>query len=125
MIDTVYIYTHTQLSCKKRYVRNVMNILSLLEGKCSHGGRFDQTSTHDPVGGINKDAVDSSHGSLHQKAADLAVDATLELLEDIRLAVGDKNFLRYEPITPETFGDLHNSKINTRPLTVERAVTLN
>ncbi|XP_077936646.1 von Willebrand factor A domain-containing protein 7 isoform X1 [Gasterosteus aculeatus] len=63
-------------------------------GKCSHGGRFDQTSTHDPVGGINKDAVDSSHGSLHQKAADLAVDATLELLEDIRLAVGDKNFLR-------------------------------
>uniref|UniRef100_A0AAQ4RR33 VWA7 N-terminal domain-containing protein n=1 Tax=Gasterosteus aculeatus aculeatus TaxID=481459 RepID=A0AAQ4RR33_GASAC len=64
-----------------------------LFSKCSHGGSFDQTSTHDPVGGINKDAVDSSHGSLHQKAADLAVDATLELLEDIRQAVGDKNFL--------------------------------
>ncbi|XP_034400448.1 von Willebrand factor A domain-containing protein 7 [Cyclopterus lumpus] len=63
-------------------------------GKCSHGGSFDQTSTHDPVGGINKDDVGSSHGSLHHKAADLAVKATMELLEDIRQAVGDINFLR-------------------------------
>ncbi|XP_069024123.1 von Willebrand factor A domain-containing protein 7 [Embiotoca jacksoni] len=63
-------------------------------GKCSHGGFFDQTSRQDPVGGINKDEVESSHGSLHHKAADVAVDATMELLEDIRLAVGDKNFLR-------------------------------
>ncbi|KAM8880382.1 von Willebrand factor A domain-containing protein 7 [Spinachia spinachia] len=63
-------------------------------GKCSHGGSLDLTSTRDPVGGINKDDVESSHGSLHQKAADLAVDATLELLEDIRLAVGDIDFLR-------------------------------
>ncbi|XP_008274829.1 von Willebrand factor A domain-containing protein 7-like [Stegastes partitus] len=63
-------------------------------GKCSHGGRADKTSKEDPVGGINKDAVESGHGALHEKAADLAVDATLELLEDIRLAVGDKNFLR-------------------------------
>ncbi|XP_068583218.1 von Willebrand factor A domain-containing protein 7 [Cebidichthys violaceus] len=63
-------------------------------GKCSHGGSFDQTSRRDPVGGINKDDVGSSHGSLHHKAADLAVNATIELLEDIRLAVGDKNFLR-------------------------------
>ncbi|KAL6110279.1 uncharacterized protein ACO6RY_19394 [Pungitius sinensis] len=62
-------------------------------GKCSHGGSLDQTSTHDPVGGINKDTVESNHGSFHQKAADLAVGATLELLEDIRLAVGDKDFL--------------------------------
>ncbi|XP_056265572.1 von Willebrand factor A domain-containing protein 7 [Pseudoliparis swirei] len=63
-------------------------------GKCSHGGSFDLTSTHDPVGGINKDGVGSSHGSLHQKAADLAVKATMELLEDIRRAAGDLNFLR-------------------------------
>ncbi|XP_029288639.1 von Willebrand factor A domain-containing protein 7 [Cottoperca gobio] len=63
-------------------------------GKCSHGGSFDQTSRQDPVGGISKDDVGSSHGSLHHKAADLAVNATMELLEDIRLAVGDKNFLR-------------------------------
>ncbi|XP_010739438.3 von Willebrand factor A domain-containing protein 7 [Larimichthys crocea] len=63
-------------------------------GKCSHGGLFDKTSKQDPVGGISKDDIGSSHGSLHHKAADLAVNATIELLEDIRLAVGDKNFLR-------------------------------
>ncbi|XP_018520418.1 von Willebrand factor A domain-containing protein 7 [Lates calcarifer] len=63
-------------------------------GKCSHGGLFDQTSRRDPVGGISKDDVGSSHGSLHHKAADLAVNATIELLEDIRAAVGDRNFLR-------------------------------
>ncbi|XP_029949225.1 von Willebrand factor A domain-containing protein 7-like [Salarias fasciatus] len=64
-------------------------------GKCSHGGFFDITSYEDPVGGINKDKQDSSHGFLHQEAADLALDATLELLEDIRVAVGEKNFLRF------------------------------
>ncbi|KAM9792685.1 von Willebrand factor A domain-containing protein 7 [Neosynchiropus ocellatus] len=63
-------------------------------GKCSHGGSFDKTSERDPVGGISKDDVGSSHGSLHPKAADLAVNATIELLEDIRLAVGDKEFLQ-------------------------------
>ncbi|XP_074486744.1 von Willebrand factor A domain-containing protein 7 isoform X1 [Sebastes fasciatus] len=63
-------------------------------GKCSHGGAFDKTSRQDPVGGISKDDIGSSHGSLHHKAADLAVNATMELLEDIRLAAGDKNFLR-------------------------------
>ncbi|XP_038569813.1 von Willebrand factor A domain-containing protein 7 [Micropterus salmoides] len=63
-------------------------------GKCSHGGSFDRTSIQNPVGGINKDEVGSSHGSLHHKAADLAVTATMELLEDIRVAVGDKSFLR-------------------------------
>ncbi|XP_019732033.1 von Willebrand factor A domain-containing protein 7-like [Hippocampus comes] len=64
------------------------------DGKCSHGGSFDQTSKRDPVGGINKDQIGSSHGSLHHEAADLAVNATVELLEDIRSAIGDKNFLR-------------------------------
>ncbi|XP_029949231.1 von Willebrand factor A domain-containing protein 7-like [Salarias fasciatus] len=62
--------------------------------KCSHGGSFDKTSNEDPVGGINKDTRNSNHGFLHQEAADLALDATLELLEDIRVAVGDMNFLR-------------------------------
>ncbi|XP_077427146.1 von Willebrand factor A domain-containing protein 7-like [Vanacampus margaritifer] len=64
------------------------------DGKCSHGGSFDKTSKRDPVGGINKDEIGSSHGSLHHEAADLAVNATVELLEDIRTAIGDKNFLR-------------------------------
>lgn len=55
------------------------------------------------MGGINKDDAGSSHGSLHHKAADLAVNATMELLEDIRVAVGDKNFLRYGPPTPKIY----------------------
>ncbi|CAK6953310.1 Hypothetical predicted protein [Scomber scombrus] len=63
-------------------------------GKCSHGGTLDQTSRGDPVGGISKDDVSASHGSLHHKAADMAVKATMELLEDIRVAVGNKNFLQ-------------------------------
>uniref|UniRef100_A0A3Q1CL51 von Willebrand factor A domain-containing protein 7-like n=1 Tax=Amphiprion ocellaris TaxID=80972 RepID=A0A3Q1CL51_AMPOC len=63
-------------------------------GKCSHGGQADKTSTVDPVGGINKDGVESGHGSFHDRAANLAVDATMELLEDIRVAAGDRNFLQ-------------------------------
>ncbi|XP_039469439.1 von Willebrand factor A domain-containing protein 7-like [Oreochromis aureus] len=63
-------------------------------GKCSHGGLLDKTRKRDPVGGINKDSFTSDHGTLHRKAANLAVDATMELLEDIRLAAGDRNFLR-------------------------------
>ncbi|XP_061888271.1 von Willebrand factor A domain-containing protein 7-like [Entelurus aequoreus] len=64
------------------------------EGKCSHGGPLDLTSTQEPVGGINKDNFDSDHGFLHQEAADLALTASLDLLEDIRLGVGDQDFLR-------------------------------
>ncbi|XP_077427685.1 von Willebrand factor A domain-containing protein 7-like [Vanacampus margaritifer] len=64
------------------------------KGKCSHGGFLDRTSKREPVGGINKDDNESSHGSLHNQAANLAVIATMELLEDIRRAVGDKDFLR-------------------------------
>ncbi|KAM3867752.1 von Willebrand factor A domain-containing protein 7-like [Diretmus argenteus] len=63
-------------------------------GKCSHGGSFDRTSLQDPVGGISKDDVGASHGSLHHTAANLAVNATMDLLQDIRAAVGDTNFLR-------------------------------
>ncbi|XP_026216728.1 von Willebrand factor A domain-containing protein 7 [Anabas testudineus] len=63
-------------------------------GKCSHGGFFDRSSRGDPAGGINKDDIKSNHGAKHHQAADLAVDATMELLQDIRVAVGDKNFLR-------------------------------
>ncbi|KAM9792686.1 von Willebrand factor A domain-containing protein 7-like [Neosynchiropus ocellatus] len=63
-------------------------------GKCSHGGTFDLSSYKDPKGGINKDSKSASHGSLHFKAAALAVDAAAELLEDIRMSVGNRNFLR-------------------------------
>lgn len=68
--------------------------LHWLSGKCSHGGLLDRTSRTDPVGGINKDTSTSSHGRLHPKAADLAVLATMELLEEIRVAAGDRRFLQ-------------------------------
>ncbi|XP_030643650.1 von Willebrand factor A domain-containing protein 7-like [Chanos chanos] len=68
-------------------------------GKCSHGGFYDRTSRTEPTGGINKDTFDSDHGKLHLQAADVATAATAELLEDIRGAVGDSEFLRFMGIT--------------------------
>ncbi|XP_059408532.1 von Willebrand factor A domain-containing protein 7-like isoform X2 [Carassius carassius] len=68
-------------------------------GKCSHGGFFDRTSSTEPTGGINKDDISSDHGFLHFRAAEMAINATMELLEDIRLATGDQAFLRLMGLT--------------------------
>ncbi|XP_060729093.1 von Willebrand factor A domain-containing protein 7-like [Tachysurus vachellii] len=62
------------------------------QGKCSHGGAGDLTTQGQ--GGINKDSTTSSHGPLHEAAASVATAATRELLQDIRAAVGDSEFLR-------------------------------
>ncbi|XP_027888394.1 LOW QUALITY PROTEIN: mucin-3A-like [Xiphophorus couchianus] len=64
------------------------------KGKCSHGGSFDRTKEIEPTGGINKDSFDSEHGHLHSQAANMAIAATSELLEDVRSAAGDKGFLQ-------------------------------
>ncbi|XP_059207495.1 von Willebrand factor A domain-containing protein 7-like [Centropristis striata] len=64
------------------------------EGKCSHGGRLDRTSSIEPKGGINKDTLTASHGHLHMEAANMAIAATSQLLEDVRKAAGDKQFLQ-------------------------------
>lgn len=65
------------------------------KGKCSHGGTLDLTTG---VGrswdGINKDAIDSSHGLLHNKAADVAIAASVQLLEKIWKNNDDANFFR-------------------------------
>ncbi|XP_026795878.3 von Willebrand factor A domain-containing protein 7-like [Pangasianodon hypophthalmus] len=66
--------------------------LSKPKGKCSHGGNADLSSQGQ--GGINKDTTTSSHGYLHEVAASVATAATRELLQDIRAAVGDSEFLR-------------------------------
>ncbi|KTF80611.1 hypothetical protein cypCar_00038813, partial [Cyprinus carpio] len=68
--------------------------LNNLASKCSHGSIFDRTSSTEPTGGINKDDISSDHGFLHNRAAEMAINATMELLEDIRLATGDQAFLR-------------------------------
>ncbi|XP_073335324.1 von Willebrand factor A domain-containing protein 7-like [Pagrus major] len=64
------------------------------KGKCSHGGAVDQTSTIEPIGGINKDSFGASHGHLHTAAANMAIAATSELLQDIREDAGDRPFLQ-------------------------------
>ncbi|KAK3554039.1 hypothetical protein QTP70_019153, partial [Hemibagrus guttatus] len=63
-------------------------------GKCSHGGSADLSSTQSPRGGINKDERLSHNAALHDTAVALAIDATVELLEDVRGAVGNKEYLR-------------------------------
>ncbi|XP_050961760.1 von Willebrand factor A domain-containing protein 7 [Labeo rohita] len=54
------------------------------KGKCSHGGTLDFTTGFGRGwDGINKDAIDSSHGLDHHKAADVAIAASVQLLEKI------------------------------------------
>ena len=65
-----------------------------MTGKCSHGGATDKTSKKDPRGGISKDERRSDNMALHNAAVSAATAASLQLLEDIRLAVGDNDFLR-------------------------------
>ncbi|XP_016345063.1 von Willebrand factor A domain-containing protein 7-like [Sinocyclocheilus anshuiensis] len=65
------------------------------KGKCSHGGPGDITAgLTKSLDGINKDASDSSHGSLHNKAADVAIDASVQLLEKIWKNNNEANFFR-------------------------------
>jgi hypothetical protein len=68
------------------------------EGKCSHGGSLDISREDTATGGINKDAtsvVASPHWYLHKDAADVAVQATADFLEDIRHEVGNALFIRF------------------------------
>lgn len=59
---------------------------SFSEGKCSHGGPRDSSSTTAAaLGGINKDSMDanySPHHLLHEKAAELAIQHTRFFFDD-------------------------------------------
>ncbi|XP_051743803.1 von Willebrand factor A domain-containing protein 7-like [Ctenopharyngodon idella] len=60
------------------------------KGKCSHGGTLDlSTGIGRSWDGINKDAGDSSHGLLHLKAAEMAIAASMQLLEKIQTSNDD------------------------------------
>ncbi|UJR38739.1 hypothetical protein I4U23_031404 [Adineta vaga] len=61
-------------------------------GKCSHGGTFDGSSTDEPIGGINKDKLDSVHGHLHYQAANMAYQGTVKILQEFRNQIGDDAF---------------------------------
>ncbi|CAJ1052976.1 von Willebrand factor A domain-containing protein 7 [Xyrichtys novacula] len=64
------------------------------KGKCSHGGAGDLSSTAVPRGGISKDERRSDNIAFHNAAVNAATAATLQLLQDIRFAAGDNDFLR-------------------------------
>ncbi|XP_061625940.1 von Willebrand factor A domain-containing protein 7 [Phyllopteryx taeniolatus] len=69
------------------------------QGKCSHGGEADLSSTTVPRGGINKDERRSDNLAFHNAAVNAATVASLQLLEDIRLTAGNNDFLRLMGIT--------------------------
>ncbi|XP_062290579.1 von Willebrand factor A domain-containing protein 7-like [Scomber scombrus] len=81
---------------EKKLTSGYMGIFSAAKpkGKCSHGGASDLTSKEIPRGGISKDERRSDNMALHNAAVNTATAASLQLLEDIRLAVGDNDFLR-------------------------------
>ncbi|XP_068590781.1 von Willebrand factor A domain-containing protein 7 [Cebidichthys violaceus] len=81
---------------EKKLTSGYMGIFSGAKpkGKCSHGGAADLTSTAEPRGGISKDERRSDNVALHNAAVNAATEASLQLLEDIRLAAGDNDFLR-------------------------------
>ncbi|XP_016116343.1 von Willebrand factor A domain-containing protein 7-like [Sinocyclocheilus grahami] len=73
-------------------------------GKCSHGGFLDLTTgIWRSWDGINKDYSDSSHGSRHKEAADVAITASVQLLEKIWENIdnqGGNKFLRLMGLHP-------------------------
>ncbi|XP_029009131.1 von Willebrand factor A domain-containing protein 7 [Betta splendens] len=81
---------------EKKLTSGYMGILTDVKpkGKCSHGGDSDLTSSSVPRGGINKDRRNQDNMVLHDTAVKAATEASLQLLQDIRLAAGDNDFLR-------------------------------
>ncbi|CAF3622581.1 unnamed protein product [Rotaria sp. Silwood1] len=91
-------YTTNGLSENEEVLEKPTNV-----EKCSHGGILDESSHIPAIGGINKDSyslVFSPHFDLHKQAADLAVKATEQYLNDLRRDIGDKNFDRLFIINP-------------------------
>uniref|UniRef100_A0A8C5WJ49 von Willebrand factor A domain containing 7 n=1 Tax=Leptobrachium leishanense TaxID=445787 RepID=A0A8C5WJ49_9ANUR len=67
------------------------------DGKCSHGGPFDDSRHLRARGGINKDTASpifSPHHFLHQKAAILALEASIKFLNELRTDLTDQEMLR-------------------------------
>lgn len=81
---------------EKKLTSGYMGIFSAAKpkGKCSHGGAADLTSSEVPRGGISKDERRSDNVALHTAAVTVATTATLQLLDDIRGAAGDNDYLR-------------------------------
>ncbi|XP_048205176.1 von Willebrand factor A domain-containing protein 7 [Perognathus longimembris pacificus] len=107
-------------------------------GKCSHGGRLDQSRTQPPRGGINKDSTSptfSPHHMFHQQAANLALMSTVQAFNFLRSNLGDSSFSRLLNISPgsslsfvlDTTGsmgeEISAAKIQTRRIVEQRRGT--
>ncbi|KAM4595726.1 von Willebrand factor A domain-containing protein 7 [Fundulus diaphanus] len=81
---------------EKKLTSGYMGIFSSQKpkGKCSHGGASDLTSTVIPRGGISKDERRQDNKAFHDAAVKAAIAASLQLLNDICLAAGNRDFLR-------------------------------
>ncbi|XP_029949301.1 von Willebrand factor A domain-containing protein 7 [Salarias fasciatus] len=81
---------------EKKLTSGYMGIFSPAKpaGKCSHGGAADLTSTRIPKSVLHKDEPGKDSAFFHNTAVNVATAASLQLLEDIRLAAGDNDFLR-------------------------------
>ncbi|KAM4697003.1 von Willebrand factor A domain-containing protein 7 [Rhinophrynus dorsalis] len=98
----------TDVSCQNNIVENIQRRQLLTsgyygespekpQGKCSHGGPFDDSRQLSAQGGINKDtvvAIFSPHHFLHHAAASLALKASIKFLSELRREVTDKEMLR-------------------------------
>lgn len=74
--------------------------------KCSHGGISDSSSSINARGGINKDSDSSilsptGNGYRHYTAAQLARNASIKVLNDLRATVGDMHFLNFLNLDPQ------------------------
>lgn len=80
----------------KKLTSGYMGIFSSVKppGKCSHGGAADLTSTTNPRGGISKDERRPDNAHFHDTAITVATSASLQLLGNIRNAVGNEDYLR-------------------------------
>ncbi|XP_064407947.1 von Willebrand factor A domain-containing protein 7 isoform X2 [Latimeria chalumnae] len=66
-------------------------------GKCSHGGVLDSSRQKSARGGINKDSTSpifSPHSPLHGDASRVALNASVQVLQELWAAMGDKHFMR-------------------------------
>ena len=91
-------------------------------GKCSHGGFIDSTRDTPALGGINKDGPyfkTSPHHYLHEEAAAVAQQATIDMLRDVRSAVNnDHLFGAYVGVLlgQAAIEGMKNSRINPLPM---------
>lgn len=66
--------------------------------KCSHGGFMDYSTVRNAIGGINKDSADaviSPHNYQHSLAANVAIQATIDFMQQLRSDLNNEQFERF------------------------------